>query len=52
MSRPNPLVQPALPGTGINIGELDRSMAAEVNMRSGTDVNRCYHCRACANGCP
>ncbi len=52
MPRPNPLVQPALPGTGINIGELDRSLAAEVNMRSGTDVNRCYHCRACANGCP
>jgi heterodisulfide reductase subunit C len=28
------------------------SLAAEVRERSGTDLNRCYQCRSCANGCP
>jgi heterodisulfide reductase subunit C len=29
-----------------------RSMMAEVKERSGTELNRCYQCRACGNGCP
>lgn len=29
-----------------------RSLAVEVAARSGTPLNRCYHCGACGNGCP
>jgi len=29
-----------------------RNFAAEVNRRSGTDLNACFHCRCCAGGCP
>jgi len=41
-----------LPMRVINPGERNRSLAAEVKERSGTDFNRCYQCRSCANGCP
>jgi len=33
-------------------GERNRTLLAEIKKRSGTDFNRCYQCRACANGCP
>ncbi|MHB8069006.1 MAG: 4Fe-4S dicluster domain-containing protein [Desulfobaccales bacterium] len=36
----------------ITPGELNRSLLAEVKKRSGTDFNRCFQCRSCANGCP
>jgi heterodisulfide reductase subunit C len=34
------------------IQELDRDFAAEVNRQSETDLNLCYQCRTCSNGCP
>jgi heterodisulfide reductase subunit C len=33
-------------------GQVAHSLAAEVKKRSGTDLNRCYQCRSCGNGCP
>jgi heterodisulfide reductase subunit C len=30
----------------------DRFFAADMERRSGTPLNRCFHCRSCANGCP
>ncbi|MFZ5448905.1 MAG: 4Fe-4S dicluster domain-containing protein [Thermodesulfobacteriota bacterium] len=32
--------------------KLGPSLTAEVKERSGTDLNRCYHCWSCGNGCP
>ena len=29
-----------------------RSLAAEISERSGTNLQSCYHCGSCANGCP
>jgi heterodisulfide reductase subunit C len=34
------------------VHELDRDLAREVNRRSETDLNLCYQCRTCSNGCP
>jgi heterodisulfide reductase subunit C len=34
------------------VQELDREFAAEVNSQSETDLNLCYQCRTCSNGCP
>jgi heterodisulfide reductase subunit C len=34
------------------VQELDREFAAEVNRQSETDLNSCYQCRTCSNGCP
>ncbi len=34
------------------IHELDREFAGEVNRKSETDLNLCYQCRTCSNGCP
>jgi heterodisulfide reductase subunit C len=34
------------------VNEPDPLFAAEVQRRSGTVLNRCFHCRSCANGCP
>ena len=34
------------------VQELDREFAAEVNRQSETDLNLCYQCRTCSNGCP
>ena len=36
----------------VDLGKRNRSLPAEVKERSGTDFNRCYQCRSCANGCP
>jgi heterodisulfide reductase subunit C2 len=36
----------------IDIARLDRSLADEVMVRSGTNLKACYQCRACGNGCP
>lgn len=43
MERPDDLIK--IRGSGIRF-------AAEVNRRSGTDLNACFHCRCCAGGCP
>jgi heterodisulfide reductase subunit C len=34
------------------VHELDRDFAREVNRKSDTDLNLCYQCRTCSNGCP
>jgi heterodisulfide reductase subunit C len=34
------------------VHELDREFAGEVNRKSETDLNLCYQCRTCSNGCP
>jgi heterodisulfide reductase subunit C len=36
----------------VEADKLRHSLAAEVRERSGTDLNRCYQCRSCGNGCP
>jgi len=35
-----------------NINRRDHSFVKEVTRRSGVDVNLCWHCQACAGGCP
>lgn len=52
MNRVNPLAASTVPRPEINLGGLDRSLAAEVRRRSGTELNRCYQCRSCGSGCP
>lgn len=52
MSRTNPQRRPETPQTIIEVGKPKLSLLAQVRGRSGTDLNRCYQCRACANGCP
>ena len=47
-----PQEQTDVPMPVIKPGERDRSLAAEVRKRSGTDFNRCYQCGSCGNGCP
>lgn len=34
------------------VPESDRDFAAEVNRLSETNLNLCYQCRTCSNGCP
>jgi heterodisulfide reductase subunit C len=34
------------------VRELDREFAGEVKRKSETDLNLCYQCRTCSNGCP
>ena len=51
MSTVQALIQPMIPDM-VEPGTLKVSLAAEVNERSGTDLNRCYQCRSCSNGCP
>ncbi len=53
------MMNPSLPQEEIDVpmpvikpGERDRSLAAEVRKRSGTNFNLCYQCRSCGNGCP
>lgn len=36
----------------IIMDEQDRHFAREIQKLSGTMLNRCFHCRTCANGCP
>jgi len=52
MSKVQPLIQDAVTPDTVEAGKLRPSLAAEVIERSGTDLNLCYHCRSCGNGCP
>lgn len=52
MNRPQPMIEPGVPERVITPGDRRLSLVAEVIQRSGTDLNRCYQCRSCANGCP
>ena len=36
----------------INLNNRDTSLIAEVQRRSGVNMNRCWHCQSCAGGCP
>lgn len=38
--------------TGIILDEQDRFFSREVQRLSGVPLDRCLHCRSCANGCP
>ena len=52
MSKAQPLIQDAVTPDIVEAGKVKLSLAAEVIERSGTDLNRCYQCRSCGNGCP
>jgi len=52
MSKVQPLIQDAVTPDIVKAGKVKPSLAAEVIERSGTDLNRCYQCRSCGNGCP
>ena len=36
----------------IVLAEQDRYLARDIQRLSGTNLNRCYHCRTCGGGCP
>jgi len=43
------------PESSINLTEIsrnDRNLVEAVKRRSGEDINLCWHCQACAGGCP
>ncbi|HEX9882989.1 MAG TPA: 4Fe-4S dicluster domain-containing protein [Desulfobaccales bacterium] len=52
MSTVQPLIQDVVTPDIVKAGKVKLSLAAEVMERSSADLNRCYHCRSCANGCP
>jgi heterodisulfide reductase subunit C len=52
MSPAQTLRQEAVPPDLLKTGKPGPSLAAVVKERSGTDLNRCYQCRSCGNGCP
>jgi heterodisulfide reductase subunit C len=52
MSKVHALVQDVVTPERVEIGNPIPSLAAEIDERSGAGLNRCYQCRACANGCP
>ncbi len=52
MSTVQSLIQDAVIPDLVEAGKTRPSLAAEVIERSGTDLNLCYHCRSCGNGCP
>jgi heterodisulfide reductase subunit C len=41
-----------IPQVVMEFSKSGRSLLREVSQRSGTEVNLCFHCRTCANGCP
>ena len=46
------LAKPTISSTEMFSMKRDRSLASEVILRSGTDLNKCYRCGTCASGCP
>jgi heterodisulfide reductase subunit C len=36
----------------IVLAEQDRFLARDIQQLSNSNLNRCYHCRSCGNGCP
>lgn len=52
MSLVQTLTQEAFLPDRIADGILRHSLATEVRERSETQLNRCYQCQSCANGCP
>jgi heterodisulfide reductase subunit C len=49
---PDMQAKPTISSTEMFSIKRDRSLASEVILRSGTDLNLCYRCGTCANGCP
>lgn len=52
MSKVQPLTHDTVTPDTVEVGKRRLALAAEVGERSGADLNRCYHCRSCGNGCP
>jgi heterodisulfide reductase subunit C2 len=52
MSTVQPFIQDVVHPDRATTGKVYHNLAAEVTERSGTDLNRCYQCRSCGNGCP
>jgi heterodisulfide reductase subunit C len=52
MSTVQNLIQKIARPDMVEAGKPRLSLAAEVKERSSTDLNRCYQCRSCGNGCP
>lgn len=46
------LPEPFDPDKSIEFGKLGRSLSQEIRERTGENINLCYQCRTCANGCP
>ena len=36
----------------LDLTQMDSGFVAEVIRRSGVEINLCWHCQSCANGCP
>ena len=36
----------------LDLNQMDFGFVAEVKRRSGVEINQCWHCQSCANGCP
>jgi heterodisulfide reductase subunit C len=47
-----PALKPRAAANSIVLAEQDRFLAQDIQRLSGTNLNRCYHCRTCGNGCP
>ncbi len=52
MNPANPGAMPAAPQELPEFTPPTRRLLEEVEARSEAEVSRCYHCGACANGCP
>ena len=52
MNPPKPARQLRGAESRIVLAEQDRCLARDIQRLSGTNLNRCYHCRSCGNGCP
>jgi heterodisulfide reductase subunit C len=49
-----PKAAPKLRGANspIMLAEQDRFLARDIQWLSNSNLNRCYHCQSCGNGCP
>ncbi|MFI5329988.1 MAG: 4Fe-4S dicluster domain-containing protein [Desulfobaccales bacterium] len=52
MSMVRPLIPDVVDPEIFKAGKAKLSLSAEVTERSSTELNRCYQCRSCGNGCP
>ena len=52
MSKVQPIMQDVAHPDRVTADKVNHNLAAEVLERSGSDLNRCYQCQSCGNGCP
>ena len=52
MSMVRPLIPDVVDPEIFKAGKAKLSLSAEVTERSSTELNSCYQCRSCGNGCP